>query len=180
MCNQRPYDLVSLVIPLATGQVRPTILCITLHRTPLPTSSLCFVTTRRATPPQRLAPYPPVFKFNYLLKGFLNLLPLPSSERRQDRTKYRIVISDAASNPSLFVSVSSCLATSSYFTMTVSPSFGCGLRGTQTYHHRVFPRVIRSWYCILARMHVLRLGGQPRVLGPYTPIGPGQLTHSPD
>ena len=104
MCNQRPYDLVSSVIPLAIGQIRPTILCIALHWTLLPTSSLCFVRTRRATPPQRLAPYPPVFKFNYLLKGFLNFLPLPSGEHRQDRTEYRIVISDAAANPSLFVS----------------------------------------------------------------------------
>ena len=33
---------------------------------------------------------------------------------------------------------------------------------------------------ILARLHILRLGGQPRVLGPYTPIGSGRLPHPSD
>ena len=67
---------------LVTGKVRPSTSSIALHRTPLSTSSPRSVMTRWATQPQRLAPYPFTFKFNYLSKDFLMLLPPPSDEHR--------------------------------------------------------------------------------------------------
>ena len=93
-----------MVSPSATGQVRPLTPIIALHRTLLPMMNPRSVMTRRATQPRRLAPYPSLFKFNYLSKGFLSLLPPPSNECRQDRTEYRIVIFDSASDLSLCVS----------------------------------------------------------------------------
>ena len=62
------------------------------------------VMTCRATHPRRLALYPSFFKFNYLSKIILGLLPLPSDKHRKDRTEYRSVNSDDASGPSLSVS----------------------------------------------------------------------------
>ena len=97
------------------------------------------VTTRRATQPRRLAPPPSLFLVNYLSKVFLDLFPPPSDELRQDRTVIRVVISDAASGPPLFVS--SHLWPS---TATVPPPTGRGPTGSRFYHRRVFPRVVRS------------------------------------
>ena len=59
------------------------------------------VTTRRATQPRRLAPFPSLFLVNYLSKLFLDWFPPPSDELRQDRTTIRVVISDATSGPPL-------------------------------------------------------------------------------
>ena len=69
-------------ISSVTDKVQPSTPIIALHRTPLPTSSPRSITTCRATQPRRLAPYPFVFRFNYLSKGFLGLFPPFSDKRR--------------------------------------------------------------------------------------------------
>ena len=68
------------------------------------TSNRRHVTTRWATHPRRLTPYPSLLPFNYLLKDSLGLFPPPSDECRQDRLDIRIGISDAASDPPLIMS----------------------------------------------------------------------------
>ena len=62
------------------------------------------ITTRRATQPRRLAPFPSLFLVNYLSKVFLDFFPPLSDEFRQDRTAIRVGISDATSGPPLIVS----------------------------------------------------------------------------
>ena len=80
------------------------------------------------------------------------------------------MISDATSGLSLIVS--------SYFRLLpvdCSTVYSDVDREGLRLPYRVFPLVIRSWYCILACLPILRLGGQPRVLGSYAPIGSGRL-----
>ena len=162
--------------PTTTGKVRTSAPSIVLHRTPLPASNLCSVMTRRATQPRRLAPYPSIFKFNYLSKVFSACFHRLQANIDRIEWRFRIMISEAASSPSPNVS-SHLMPLHDDCSAVYSDVDQEGFRLTII---ECFPRVVRSWSCTLARLPVLRLGGLPRVIGSYTLIGSGRLPHPPD